>query len=107
MMNSNENQFSLSLSDIMHPMSPSPAPGEDLLPTPIGEHQPRYDPDALAEPLSNSDAIVIRNRLQELGLVMYYQGENEESAVPRLAVANHLTVRERELTDMVSSTQNL
>ena len=106
MMNPNENQFSLSLSDIMHPMSPSP-PGEDLPPASIDEHQPRYDTSAHPEPLTDSDTIVFRNRLQELGVVMSYRVENEESAIPRLTVANHLTVRERELTNMVSSTQNL
>jgi len=98
-MSSNENPPSLLLSDIMHPMSPSPAPVEDLLP--LDAHYPRYDPDAQQEPLTDSEVLIIRNRLQELGLVMSYGPENEDLPIPRLSVANHLNLRERELIDMV------
>jgi len=98
-MSSNENLPSLLLSDIMHPMSPSPVPVEDQLP--LDAHHPRYNPDAQQEPLTDSEVLVIRNRLQELGLVTSYGSENEDLLIPRLGVANHLNLRERELIDMV------
>ena len=100
-MSSNENLPSLSLSDIMHPMSPSPAPVEDQLPAPLDAHHPRYDPDAQQEPLTDSEVLIIRNRLQELGLVISYRSENEDLPIPRLGIANHLNLREKELIDMV------
>jgi hypothetical protein len=77
-------------------MSPSPAPVEDQMPAPSS-----YDPAALQEPLTNSEASIIRNRLQELGLVMSYRSENEDLPNPRLGVANHLNIREKELINMV------
>ena len=98
-MSSNENPPSLLLSDIMHPMSPSPAPVEDQLP--LDAHHPRYNPDAQQEPLTDSEALIIRNRLQELGLVMSYGSENEDLPIPGFGVANHLSPKEKELTNMV------
>jgi hypothetical protein len=67
----------------------------------LDDHQPRYDPDAQQEPLTDSEVLIIRNRLQELGLVMSYGSENEGLPTPGLGVANHLNVREKELTNMV------
>jgi hypothetical protein len=104
-MSSNENLLSLSLSDIMHLMSPSPVPVEDQLPS--DDHQPRYEPDAQQEALTDSEILIIRNRLQELGLVMPYGSENEELAIPRLDVASHLNLREKELTHMVCAVRHL
>lgn len=103
-MSSNENLPSLLLSDIMHPMSPSPAPLEDQVPAP---RQSRYDPDAQQEPLTSSEVLNIRNRLQELGVVMSYGSENEDLPTPRLGITNHLNLREKELTEMVFTTFDL
>ena len=95
----------LALSDIMHPMSPSPVPLEEqqttsasvldaLQATGLREWSP--------EPLTESEISNIRNRLHQMGLITTYSSDDEQLPLRRVNIASDLSLRERELTDMAS-----
>lgn len=102
---STDNPPVLSLSDIMHPMSPSPAPLEEQHTTP----EPVLDKSQAAglrewslEPSTESEYSDIQNRLHEMGLITTYGANDEQLSLGRVNIDSNLSSRERELTDMVS-----
>lgn len=86
-MNSAEKSPLLHLSDIMHTMSPSPEQEEDNDHDERGSITPRGPS---PEPVTESEALEIRRRLQEMGLWR-----------PLPPALNNLSSREKELVDMV------
>lgn len=106
-MSSSDNLPLLALSDIMHPMSPSPVPIDDTPDSAAAEFLPNYNSNSFQEPLSNSDVFSIQKKLQEMGLVLSIRSENGETHSWSINVANTASSRERELTDMVCSYQIL
>ncbi|KAF5321070.1 hypothetical protein D9619_000134 [Psilocybe cf. subviscida] len=84
-MTSAEKSPLLHLSDIMHHMSPSPVPAEQERER-SGSATPRG---ASPEPVSETEALGIRRRLQEMGLW-------------RPAATDNLSSREKELVDMIT-----
>lgn len=89
----------------MHPMSPSPVPIEDTLDSAAVEFPPNFNRNLFQEPLSDSDVFSIQKRLQDMGLVLSSSSENGEVHSWSINVANTVSSRERELTDIVGSYQ--
>jgi hypothetical protein len=106
----------LALSDIMHPMSPSPVPLEEQQTTPTSvldvlQTTPTSVLDVLQatglrewspEPLTESEFSNIRNRLHQMGLITTYGSDDEQLPLRRVNIASNLSLRETELTDMAS-----
>ncbi|KAF8805994.1 hypothetical protein BYT27DRAFT_7025856, partial [Phlegmacium glaucopus] len=100
----------LALSDIMHHMSPSPVPAEDLRtgedsemrgPYPNGSRRER---EGSPEPLTEPDVVTIRRRLRALGFSL--GGDWNESGIGEDLTRHsddlgNATPRERELVNMV------
>ncbi len=105
MMGSTDNPPVLALSDIMHPMSPSPVPLEEQQTTSesvLDALQATSLRDWSPEPLTESEFSNIRNRLHQMGLITTYGSDDEPLPLRRVNIASDLISRERELTDMAS-----
>lgn len=99
-MSSADNPPPLALYDIMHPMSPSPAPLEDYAAPDaiISEQSRNNNKEPSPEPLTEAERSSFRDKLIEMGLVT---GECTEDG--RLsALPQNASSRERELVNMVS-----
>ena len=107
-MSSNENPPQLTLSDIMHHMSPSPVPAEDL------RHEDsemggqflngsQREREGSPKPLTEADVVGMRRRLQELGFLL----DRDRNELNIEDMARHsddftvTTLREKELVNMV------
>lgn len=107
-MNSNENPPQLTLSDIMHHMSPSPVPAEDLRPEDSemggqflnGNQRER---EGSPKPLTEADAVAMRRRLHELGYLLDRDRieSNIEDMTRHSDDFSITTLREKELVHMV------
>jgi hypothetical protein len=106
---SNENPPQLTLSDIMHHMSPSPAPAEDPRPedSEMGGqtlNRSQGEREASPEPLTETDVLAMRRRLHTLGFSLD-RDPNELSIGEDLTRHSDdfgdMTLREKELVNMV------
>ena len=106
-MSSTDNPPSLALSDIMHPMSPSPAPTDD-------EKVPSYGPSGrIAQeavdlsPQEPCDAYSyvqlsnIQSRLQAMGYLAAKEGFDAEEQALEYVIPPNTSAREQELVEMV------
>lgn len=107
-MNSNENPPQLTLSDIMHHMSPSPVPAEDLRPE-DSELGGQFLNGSLREregspkPLTEADVVAMRRRVHELGFLLD-RDRNELNIGNMTQHSDDFTVstlKEKELVNMV------
>ena len=111
-MSSNENHPpQLTLSDIMHHMSPSPVPPEDLLLRPEDSElggsflngSQREEREGSPKPLTEADVVGMRRRLQELGFLL----DRDRNELNIGDMSRHsddfsvTTLRETELVNMV------
>jgi hypothetical protein len=109
-MSSNENPPQLTLSDIMHHMSPSPVPAEDL------RHEDsemggqflngsQREREGSPKPLTEADVVGMRRRLNELGFFL----DRDRNELNIGDMSRHsddfsvTTLREKELVNMVCS----
>ena len=107
-MSSNENPPQLMLSDIMHHMSPSPIPAEDLRAedSELGGHflnGSQREREESLKPLTEADAVAMRRRLHELGFLLD-RDRNELNIEDMTRHSDDFTVttlKEKELVDMV------
>ena len=107
-MNSNENPPQLTLSDIMHHMSPSPVPAEDLRPedSEMGGqflNGSQREREGSPKPLTEADVVAMRRRLHELGFFLD-RDRNELNIGDMVRHSDDFTVttsREKELVNMV------
>ena len=109
-MSSNENPLQLTLSDIMHHMSPSPVPAEDSRPAEDAEMGASYlngsqrEREGSPEPLTDTDIVAMRRRLHALGFSL----DRDEASVGGVIIRHsdgfgNTTLREKELLNMVCS----
>ena len=104
----NEATPSLALSDIMHQMSPSPVPiDEQQTPTASTSHErrPRIERELSPEPVTETDVLNIRMRLQEMGfeVALPTSGPGVAGSLSKSQSAmNNASSREKELLDMVN-----
>jgi hypothetical protein len=107
-MSSNENPPQLTLSDIMHHMSPSPVPAEDLRPEDSemggqildGSQRER---EGSPKPPTEADVVAMRRRLHELGFLLD-RDRNELNIGDMTRHSDDFTVttlKENELVNMV------
>ena len=107
-MSSNENPPQLTLSDIMHHMSPSPVPADDLRPeySELGGqflNGSQREREESPKPLAEADVVAMRRRLHELGFLLD-RDRNEliiEDMNRHTDDFSVMTLREKELVNMV------
>ena len=107
-MSSNENPPQLTLSDIMHHMSPSPVPAEDLRPedSEMGGqflNGSQREREGSPKPLTEADVVGMRRRLHEFGFLLD-RDRNELNIEDMTRHSDDFTitsVREKERVNMV------
>ena len=107
-MSSNENPPQLTLSDIMHHMSPSPVPADDLRPedSEMGGqflNGSQREREGSPKPLAKADVVGMRRRLHELGFLLD-RDQNELNIGDMTRHSDDFsvtTLREKELVNMV------
>lgn len=101
-MSLSESTPTLSLSDIMHHMTPSPVPPADrnLEPGPSDTTKERA---GSPEPLTENDVQSIKHRLQEMGVWSSRRHAAPDRSLDPTANISNLSSREKELVEMVES----